>query len=147
VLFKAGDFGKPALTHAQQVHGTVEITRLRERITYQYEDSQPGGGCRLSPTIRMRLRLSTHSSTSNRLDRGPPYPGSRCGAAIDVRRLGPREHPGSSSRYCGGRASSVWTRCPRNAILSEPWALLADSSCFWRLVLCFAPTIARNATC
>ena len=38
-LFKAGDFGKPALTHAQQVPGTVEMTRLKDRITYQYEDT------------------------------------------------------------------------------------------------------------
>jgi len=34
-LFKAGDFGKPALTHAQQVPGTADMTRLKDRITYQ----------------------------------------------------------------------------------------------------------------
>lgn len=30
-LFKAGDFAKPALTHAQQVPGTVEMARLKDR--------------------------------------------------------------------------------------------------------------------
>ena len=42
-LFKAGDFDKPALTHAQQVPGTADMTRLKDRITYQYEET-PGGG-------------------------------------------------------------------------------------------------------
>jgi hypothetical protein len=32
-LFKAGNFGTPALTHAQQVPGTVEMTRFKDRIT------------------------------------------------------------------------------------------------------------------
>ena len=41
-LFKAGDFGKPALTHAQQVPGTVEMTRLKDRITYQYRRNAGG---------------------------------------------------------------------------------------------------------
>jgi hypothetical protein len=43
VLFKAGDFGKPALTHAQEVPGTADMTRLEDRIAYQYEET-PGGG-------------------------------------------------------------------------------------------------------
>lgn len=46
-LFKAGDFGKPALTHARQVPGTVEMTRLKDRITYQYEDTPSGGRVRI----------------------------------------------------------------------------------------------------
>jgi hypothetical protein len=46
-LFKAGDFGKPALTHAQQVPGTVEMTRFKDRITYQYEDTPVGGRVRI----------------------------------------------------------------------------------------------------
>jgi hypothetical protein len=45
--FKSGDFGKPALTHAQQVPGTVEMTRLKDRITYQYEDTPLGGRVRI----------------------------------------------------------------------------------------------------
>ena len=31
-LFKAGDFGKPALTHAQQVPGTADMTRLKDHV-------------------------------------------------------------------------------------------------------------------
>lgn len=46
-LFKAGDFGKPALTHAQQVPGTADMTRLRDRIAYQYEDTALGGRVRI----------------------------------------------------------------------------------------------------
>ena len=46
-LFKAGDFGKPALTHAQQVPGTVDMTRLKDRITYQYEETPAGGRVRI----------------------------------------------------------------------------------------------------
>lgn len=46
-LFKAGDFGKPALTHAQQVPGTVEMARLKDRITYQYEETPAGGRVRI----------------------------------------------------------------------------------------------------
>jgi hypothetical protein len=46
-LFKAGDFGKPALTHAQQVPGTAEMTRLKDRITYRYEETSGGGRVRI----------------------------------------------------------------------------------------------------
>jgi len=46
-LFKAGDFGKPALTHAQQVPGTVEMAQLKDRITYQYEETPMGGRVRI----------------------------------------------------------------------------------------------------
>jgi hypothetical protein len=46
-LFKAGDFGKPALTHAQRVPGTVEMTRLKDRITYQYKETPAGGKVRI----------------------------------------------------------------------------------------------------
>jgi hypothetical protein len=46
-LFTAGDFGKPALTHAQQVPGTVEMTRFKDRITYQYEETPLGGRVRI----------------------------------------------------------------------------------------------------
>jgi hypothetical protein len=41
--FKGGDFGKPAATHAQQVPGTADMTRLKDRIAYKYEET-PGGG-------------------------------------------------------------------------------------------------------
>jgi hypothetical protein len=46
-LFKDGDFGKPALTHAQQVPGTADMTRLKDRITYQYEETPLGGRVRI----------------------------------------------------------------------------------------------------
>jgi len=46
-LLKAGDFGKPALTHAQQVPGTADMTRLKDRITYQYEETPSGGRVRI----------------------------------------------------------------------------------------------------
>jgi hypothetical protein len=46
-LFKAGDFGKPALTHAQQVPGTAIMTRLNDRIAYQYEQTPAGGRVRI----------------------------------------------------------------------------------------------------
>jgi hypothetical protein len=45
--FKAGDFGKPALTHGRQVPGIVEMTRLKDRITYQYEETPSGGRMRI----------------------------------------------------------------------------------------------------
>jgi hypothetical protein len=46
-LFKAGDFGKPALTHGQQVPGTADMTRLKDRITYQYQETPLGGRVRI----------------------------------------------------------------------------------------------------
>jgi hypothetical protein len=46
-LFKAGDFGKPALTHAQQVPGTGEMARLKDHIVYQYEETLAGGRVRI----------------------------------------------------------------------------------------------------
>jgi hypothetical protein len=46
-LFKEGDFGKPELTHAQQVPGTADMTRLEDRITYQYEETTAGGRVRI----------------------------------------------------------------------------------------------------
>jgi hypothetical protein len=46
-LFKAGDFGKPALTHARQVPGTADMTRLKDRIAYQYQETSTGGRVRI----------------------------------------------------------------------------------------------------
>jgi uncharacterized protein (DUF2267 family) len=54
-LFKAGDFGKPALTHAQQVPGTAEMTRLKDRIRYQYEETPAGGRVRIATRDVMAL--------------------------------------------------------------------------------------------
>ncbi|MEQ1760081.1 MAG: hypothetical protein ABL986_17325 [Vicinamibacterales bacterium] len=47
LALKAGDFTKPFLTHAQQLAGTVEMTRLKDRITYQYEETTAGGRVRI----------------------------------------------------------------------------------------------------
>ncbi len=47
LAFKAGDFAKPFLTHAQQVPGTVEMMRLNDRISYQYEETPAGGRVRI----------------------------------------------------------------------------------------------------
>jgi hypothetical protein len=46
-LFRAGDFGKPALTHAQQVPGTADMTRLKDRIAYRYQETSTGGRVRI----------------------------------------------------------------------------------------------------
>lgn len=46
-LFTAGDFAKPAHTHAQQVPGTADMARLRERIEYRYEQTATGGRVRI----------------------------------------------------------------------------------------------------
>jgi DNA-binding transcriptional MerR regulator len=62
-LFKAGDFDKPALTHAQLVPGTVEMTRLKERITYQYEGAPAGGGVRIVTRDAPALATLTGVST------------------------------------------------------------------------------------
>lgn len=59
-LFKAGDFGKPALTHAQQVPGTVEMTRLKDRITYRYEETSTGGRLRIT-TRDTNARAAVHA--------------------------------------------------------------------------------------
>jgi hypothetical protein len=59
-LFKAGDFGKPALTHAQQVPGTVEMTRLKDRITYRYEDTSTDGRVRIA-TRDTDARAAVHA--------------------------------------------------------------------------------------
>lgn len=45
--FKAGNFGKPAETHAREVPGTAEMARLKDRITYRYEETPLGGRVRL----------------------------------------------------------------------------------------------------
>lgn len=46
-LFTRGDFDKPALTHGRQVPGTADMTRLEDRITYQYEETTAGGRVRI----------------------------------------------------------------------------------------------------
>lgn len=43
VRFKAGDFRQPAHTHAREVPGTADMTRLKARIDYRYEELAAGG--------------------------------------------------------------------------------------------------------
>ena len=82
-LFRAGDFGKPALTHAQQVPGTVEMTRLKGRITYQYEETPAGGRVRIVTGNRealtavhafLRFQIEDHR-TGDSADVRPPGSG------------------------------------------------------------------------
>lgn len=47
VLFKAGDFGKPMLTHSQQVPGSADMARLNDRLTYLYQETPNGGRVRI----------------------------------------------------------------------------------------------------
>jgi hypothetical protein len=54
VLFKAGDFSKPVLTHAQQVPGSGEMARLKDRIAYTYEETPAGG----------RVKIVTHDTAA-----------------------------------------------------------------------------------
>jgi hypothetical protein len=74
--FKAGDFGKPALTHAQQVPGTADMARLKERITYQYEET-PGGG-RVRIVTRDTGALAAVSVTAPPLAATPTSLASNC---------------------------------------------------------------------
>ena len=87
-LFKAGDFSKPALTHAQTVPGTSEMIRLKDGITYRYEQTAAGGRVRLMTqdtgalaAIHTFLRFQIddhHTGDSGTVERSPgdkPGPG------------------------------------------------------------------------
>jgi hypothetical protein len=84
-LFKAGDFGKPALTHAQQVPGTDVMTRFRERIAYQYEETPTGGRVRIvtrdadalsAVHAFLRFQIEDHrTGDSGEVQRAPSEPG------------------------------------------------------------------------
>ncbi|HEY5619883.1 MAG TPA: hypothetical protein VIK60_18220 [Vicinamibacterales bacterium] len=82
-LFKAGDFGKPALTHAQQVAGTVEMKRLSARITYQYEETPTGGRVRIVTRDREAL-VAVHAFLRFQIE------DHRTGDAADVLRMDSR---------------------------------------------------------
>ena len=53
-LFAAGDFSTPHYVHGKDVPGSQALKRLRDRITYSYEDI-PGGG---------RVRLTTRHASA-----------------------------------------------------------------------------------
>ncbi len=42
-LFGEGNFSAPMLVHATDVPGTAELTRLKDRLTYRYEETPRGG--------------------------------------------------------------------------------------------------------
>jgi hypothetical protein len=51
-MFAAGDFSTPLFVHADSVPGTETLARLRETISYTYEDVPKGG----------RVRVTTHQA-------------------------------------------------------------------------------------
>jgi hypothetical protein len=85
-LFKAGDFGKPALTHAQQVPGTAEMKRLKGRIAYEYEETPAGGRVRIVTRdgdalaaihAFLHFQIQDHrTGDSGLVERRAPEPGS-----------------------------------------------------------------------
>jgi hypothetical protein len=42
-MFGEGDFSAPALVHATNVPGTADLARLKDRLTYRYEETPRGG--------------------------------------------------------------------------------------------------------
>jgi hypothetical protein len=48
MLFKAGDFSKPMMTHGQTPPGVPEMTRLKAEITYSFEEIERGGRLRIA---------------------------------------------------------------------------------------------------
>jgi hypothetical protein len=83
-LFKAGDFGKPAVTHAQQVPGTADMTRLKDRITYQYEETPLGGRVRIvtrdaaalaAVHAFLHFQIEDHQTEDSGVVRQPSAPG------------------------------------------------------------------------
>jgi hypothetical protein len=42
-MFSDGDFSAPVLVHATDVPGTADLARLKDRVTYRYEETPRGG--------------------------------------------------------------------------------------------------------
>jgi uncharacterized protein (DUF2267 family) len=83
-LFKAGDFGKPAQTHAQQVPGTADMARLKDRITYQFEETPLGGRVRIvtrdatalaAVHAFLHFQIEDHQTKDSGVVRQPSAPG------------------------------------------------------------------------
>lgn len=55
-MLAAGDFSIPHFVHAQDVPGSAEMSRLRDRIAYAYDDMPDGGRVRI--TTRFARALS-----------------------------------------------------------------------------------------
>ena len=58
-MFAAGDFSTPHFIHADDVPGTAEMKRLRDRIAYAYEDIPDGGRVRIT-TRQARALAAIH---------------------------------------------------------------------------------------
>ena len=59
-MFAAGDFSIPHFVHGEQVPGTPDLTRLRDRIRYRYEEIPGGGRVRISTADR-EARAAIHA--------------------------------------------------------------------------------------
>lgn len=55
-MFSDGDFSTPHFVHAEDVPGTADMKRMRDRIAYAYEDLPNGGRVRI--TTRFARALS-----------------------------------------------------------------------------------------
>ena len=58
-MFAAGDFSTPHFVHADNVPGTDGMARLRDRISYTYEDVPNGGRVRIT-TRHARALAAVH---------------------------------------------------------------------------------------
>jgi hypothetical protein len=47
-MFAAGDFSMPHFIHEEDVPGTEDMKRMRDRIAYAYEDVPDGGRVRIT---------------------------------------------------------------------------------------------------
>lgn len=55
-MFSAGDFDAPMLIHARHPPGSVTMARLRNRIRYQYHDTEAGGAVTISTADKAAIR-------------------------------------------------------------------------------------------
>ena len=53
--FSAGDFTKPFETHGETPPGVADLVRLRESMTYRYQETPAGGRVRITTTNREAL--------------------------------------------------------------------------------------------
>ena len=54
-MFGDGDFSAPVLVHATNVPGTADLARLKDRLSYRYEETQRGGRVNILTTDREAL--------------------------------------------------------------------------------------------
>ena len=100
VLFKEGDFGKPALTHAQVVPGTAEMTRLKDTITYEYANTPAGGQVRIVTTDRAAL-AAVHAFLRFQIE------DHRTGDPVTISKGGGDHKPGEAMKGREGDVSAM----------------------------------------